>query len=100
MKVVFSFAASLLFLSSIYSQNVGIGILSPIFKLDVRNGSINVDSVYRISTNTVLSIPGTGNLFVGKNAGRVNTGTSNTFGGDQAGINNTTGIENSFLGFS
>ena len=81
-----------------FCQNVGIGIPVPIFKLDVRNGSINTDSVYRISTFTVLSIAGTQNLFIGRNSGQSNSGSSNTFSGYQAGRSNTTGSENSFFG--
>lgn len=80
------------------AQNVGIGTNTPSFKLDVRNGSINTDSVYRIGSITVLSTPGTLNLFVGRNAGTVNTGIFNTFCGINAGSNNTSGIDNSFFG--
>src|SRR5690242_19251119 len=90
---------SLLYTSA-FTQNVGIDILNPVFKLDVRNGSINVDSLYRISTIQVLSVAGSGNLFVGKNAGRMNTGILNTFSGDYAGFNNTAGSFNSFFGQS
>jgi len=78
--------------------NVGIGISNPIFKLDVRKGSINVDSTYHIGTITVLATPGVGNVFIGKDAGRNNIEKSNTFCGDQAGYSNTRGHENSFFG--
>ena len=77
---------------------VGIGTIYPVFKLDVRNGSINVDSVYRIGTITVLAVPGSGNLFVGKDAGRINTGFNNTFSGYQAGYANTTASNNTAIG--
>jgi len=77
---------------------VGIGTTTPVFKLDVRNGSINTDSDYRIGTKNALSMPGTDNLFIGKNAGRINTGTSNTFSGSMAGNYNTAGFHNSFFG--
>ena len=97
MKVTLLFVASLICIS-VLSQNIGIGTTNPVFKLDVRNGSINVDSVYRIGTITVLSVPGTSNLFVGKEAGRINIGINNTFSGDRAGYNNTTGLYNSFFG--
>lgn len=80
------------------NENVGIGTTTPAFKLDVREGSINVDSVYRIDSITVLAVPGSGNLFVGKNAGRINTGSFNTFSGDAAGYSNTSGYNNSFFG--
>src|SRR4030095_8162986 len=81
-----------------FSQNIGIGTPTPAFKLDVKNGSINTDSVYRISTFTALSIAGNGNLFVGRQAGLVNTGVFNTFSGHTAGVSNTTGSYNSFFG--
>jgi hypothetical protein len=50
-------------------QHVGIGITNPAFKLDVRNGSINTDSLFRINAFPVLSVRGDGSLFGGKNAG-------------------------------
>jgi hypothetical protein len=78
--------------------NVGVGITNPVFKLDVRNGSINTDSVYRIGTFTILSTKGIGNVFIGKDAGRVNTGLYNTFTGNVSGYNNTTGSYNSYFG--
>jgi hypothetical protein len=82
------------------SQNVGIGTTTPAFKLDVKNGSINTDSVYRIGAITILAMPGpgTGNLFIGEDAGRINTGFHNTFSGNLAGLSNTTGTSNSFFG--
>ncbi len=80
------------------AQNVGIGTINPAFKLDVKNGSINTDSVYRIGTITVLAVPETGNLFIGKGAGLINTSSYNTFSGELAGLSNTTGGSNSFFG--
>jgi Chaperone of endosialidase len=77
---------------------VGIGTTTPAFKLDVANGSINTDSVYRIGAITVLAAPGYANLFIGKDAGIVNTGFNNTFSGYQAGFSNTSGNSNSFFG--
>jgi hypothetical protein len=57
----FLFISSILLLGSYYSfsQNVGIGTTTPAYKLDVKNGSINTDSLYRIGGLPVLSIPGT-----------------------------------------
>lgn len=99
-----------------FCQNIGVGTTTPAFKLDVKNGSINTDSVYRIGSFPVLSIAGSGNLFVGRQAGQLNaggvlnvfsghfTGAANTAGsynsfyGGQVGIANTTGIGNTFLG--
>jgi hypothetical protein len=80
------------------AQNVGIGTTTPSFKLDVRVGSINTDSLYRIDHLPVLSTKGTGNLFVGDNAGRLTTGQGNTFVGDTSGLNNTTGHSNTAVG--
>ncbi len=100
MKKILFFLTAHSSLLAAFSQNVGIGTTNPFFKLDVRNGSINTDSVYRIGTNTVLAVPGTGNLFVGKDAGRLNTGVDNTFSGDQAGYSNSAGLDNSFFGKS
>ena len=82
----------------IEAQNVGIGTTNPAFKLDVRNGSINSDSCYRIGTKIVLTMRDTGNLFIGSDAGRITIGARNTFSGGQAGYSNTSGFFNSFYG--
>ncbi len=81
-----------------FSQNVGIGTTTPTFKLDVKNGSINTDSVYRIKSASVLAISDIGNLFIGRQAGIENTGSYNTFSGHTAGTANTTGSYNTFFG--
>jgi len=81
------------------AQNVGIGISTPVYKLDVRNGSINTDSVYRIDGNTVLSVKGFGNTFTGRYSGTDNTtGMYNTATGNTALSNNTIGIANTANG--
>jgi hypothetical protein len=67
----------------LYSQKVGIGTSAPAFKLDVRNGSINTDSVYRIGGATFLSWKA-GNVLLGA--------------GD--GVNLTTGIFNVAIGLA
>jgi len=55
---------------------------------------------YQINGSTVLAIlPGTGSLGIGSDAGRSNTGGSNTFLGNTAGYSNTTGVENIFAGY-
>jgi hypothetical protein len=77
--------------------NVGIGTVGPSSKLDVV-GDININSSYKIGGNKVLSNPGSGNIFVGVLAGAVNTGTNNTFLGNEAGYSTTTGNANTFLG--
>ena len=111
------------------SDSVGIGITSPVAKLDV-NGDINTSSLYRIGGDTVLSVPGYNTLvgveaganntndagtfmgyragynnsgfvctFVGYGAGFSNQGYSNTFMGVEAGASNTTGHDNTFSGY-
>jgi len=76
--------------------NVGIGTMSPAAKLDV-NGDINSDSLYKIAGNTVLSVTGIENIFVGTGAGANNTGVLGTFVGHDAGYNNQ-GVCNTFVG--
>ncbi len=89
-----------LLLSKVFPQNVGIGTTAPAFKLDVKNGSINTDSVYRINTFQVLSINGNGNFFAGKDAGISNTGNGNTGAGSLALFQNTSGSYNTAIGYS
>lgn len=99
------------------TANVGIGTTSPITKLDV-NGDININSVYRIGGDAVLStykdslniFAGLGaggnatkgqlNTFVGDSTGYYNQGTANTFLGTFAGHSNTTGEGNTFVGIA
>ncbi|MEO5571927.1 MAG: tail fiber domain-containing protein [Bacteroidia bacterium] len=81
------------------SGKVGIGITAPVFKLDVKGGSINTDSVYRIGGNTVLSVKGLFNTFIGISSGVSNTsGSSNTAAGVAALANNTIGLANTANG--
>ncbi len=96
-KILFLLATQSLLLTA-SPQKVGIGTTNPDFKLDVRSGSINTDSLYRIGAITILAVPGAGNLFVGKEAGKINAGSINTFSGDQAGFGNIGGSFNSFYG--
>ncbi|MEP7142475.1 MAG: hypothetical protein ABI707_06380 [Ferruginibacter sp.] len=81
-----------------FSQNVGIGTTTPAFKLDVKSGSINTDSLYRINTYPILSIKGIGNFFAGRNAGSNTTGLYNTATGYFALFSNTAGNENTASG--
>lgn len=82
----------------VFPQNVGIGIASPAFRLDVR-GSINTDSLYRIRGITVLHGPGSGNFFTGFQCGNPNTsGEFNLASGIWSLIANTTGSYNSAFG--
>jgi trimeric autotransporter adhesin len=83
-----------------FSQLVGIGTTTPAFKLDVRAGSINTDSVYRIQGNTVFSIQGTGNTFIGKGSGNFNSsGNYNSVLGFEALYNNVSGGYNTAQGY-
>lgn len=77
--------------------NVGVGTSSPSAKLDVA-GSINTSSQYNLGGSHVLSSAGVGNLFAGKDAGKVNTGIFNSFFGVSTGSSNTSGTFNSFFG--
>jgi hypothetical protein len=93
---------------------VGIGTTTPSTKLDV-SGDINVNSVYRIAGDQVLSTSGTRNVFVGiqagenngasdgtfvgYRAGRNNEGNFNTFLGRNVGASNTSGYGNTFVGY-
>jgi hypothetical protein len=79
--------------------NVGIGTESLSADLDV-HGKTNVSSTYQISGNTVLSVTGIGNVFVGVWAGQHNTtGYYNTFLGVGSGQKNTEGDYNTFAGW-
>ena len=98
MKHLLFITAIFLLTLKVQAQNVGIGTTTPVFKLDVKNGSINTDSVYRIGATTVLAVSGTGNLFIGRDAGMINTSSYNTFSGELAGSSNTIGNSNSFFG--
>jgi hypothetical protein len=78
-------------------DSVGIGTATPAAKLDV-NGDVNINSVYRIGGDTVLSTPALWNTFVGVGAGENNSGIGNTLVGEAAGGANTDGIDNTFVG--
>jgi trimeric autotransporter adhesin len=81
-----------------FSQNIGIGTTTPVFKLDVKNGSINTDSVYRIGGSKVLSI-NLQNTFVGiGTANSITTGNFNTAAGYEALYSNTIGERNTAFG--
>jgi hypothetical protein len=100
-----------------FAQNVGIGTTTPAYKLDVKNGSINTDSLYRIGSLPVLTISGVRNIFVGSQAGYSNIsgfecvflgtecsysstqGRGSTMVGYRAGYNSTTGQGNCFFGW-
>jgi trimeric autotransporter adhesin len=98
-KISFLLVPCTLFLVPlIYSQNVGIGTTTPAFKLDVKNGSINTDSVYRIGGSRVLSA-NLQNTFIGIGAANsITTGNFNTAAGYEALYSNTTGGRNTAFG--
>jgi hypothetical protein len=104
---------------------VAIGSINPVYKLDVQNGSINTDSVYRINGNTFVANPGTGNLAVGVGALKLNANrfdlvalgdstlysngigaslsdeaVNNTAVGSKALTKNTKGVSNTALGYN
>ncbi|HEX5315320.1 MAG TPA: hypothetical protein VFX22_01615, partial [Candidatus Kapabacteria bacterium] len=68
------------------------------FTWDNTNQLLSVGSAYQIGGSTVLSEPGTQNLFLGQGAGTLNTGNFNFFAGYAAGTANTTGGSNAFEG--
>jgi trimeric autotransporter adhesin len=81
------------------AQNIGIGTATPAYKLDVKNGSINTDSVYRIGGSTVLSVKGTENTFIGIGSGTaITSGSVNAATGFNALASNTTGSYNAAFG--
>jgi hypothetical protein len=59
--------------------------------------TINASTQYNIGGDRVLTAPAN-NVFVGKEAGAVNTGSNNTFVGFRAGLSNTLISGNSFFG--
>ena len=80
--------------------NIGIGTTSPLQKLHV-NGHINIpkDSTYRIDNIGIVSIKGNNNLFLGQQAGSLNSiGFVNVFVGYNAGQLNQVGAQNTFVG--
>ena len=82
------------------ASKIGIATNAPLQKLHVF-GNINIsqDSSYMINNKKVLWTKGTGNLFVGPNAGSTNSiGFNNTMIGFNSGLNNLTGTQNTFIG--
>jgi hypothetical protein len=88
--------------NNIYNNgaNVGIGNPSPAFKLDV-GGDANISSsgFYRIAGSKILGVGAGTSLYVGDQAGAVNTGTFSTFVGYQSGVANTSGNAQTFVGY-
>lgn len=88
--------------SNIYtSKKVGIGISAPVNTLEC-SGNINIpaDSSYMIGRIGILNEKGTGNISVGRLAGKsLTSGTYNTFIGESAGAKDTSGLRNTFIGY-
>lgn len=89
------------------SGKVGIGNTSPVFKLDIKGGSINTDSLYRLKGKTVLittdSLGSWSNFFAGPGSGNLNpAGAVSNRGNVAVGIssfpNNLSGVYNTCLG--
>jgi hypothetical protein len=80
------------------SGRVGIGNLSPVFKVDLKGGSYNTDSLYRINGVPVVSLGGgfvNTNIALGLNAMVSNsTGFQNAAVGQEALFSNTSGYFN------
>lgn len=86
MKVTFTFIIFFYTLAVLAQYNYGVEVEQQDVKIE---GKLNLSS-------------GNGNLFIGKNAGVLNTTsdhTINTFIGDESGSNNTTGSGNTMLGY-
>jgi len=64
------------------------------------NSDINAARYLIAGTTVLANLTGTDSFAVGKNAGRNNTGISNTYIGSFAGYFDTTGLGNSFVGTS
>jgi hypothetical protein len=86
--------------------NVGIGTSTPGQKLDVigggirSNAAIDAGTQFNIAGQRMLSVPGTGNLFIGPGAGAsLTTGADLVFVGPNAGFANTSGFGNTFVGY-
>lgn len=88
--------------SNLYNNGgyIGIATTTPVQRLHV-NGNVNItlDSSYMINNRKILWASGTGNIFVGFNAGSSNTiGFNNSFIGYNSGISNSVGSQNTFIG--
>ncbi|MBL0095720.1 MAG: hypothetical protein IPP46_03965 [Bacteroidetes bacterium] len=55
---------------------VGIGNQSPLYKLDIKGGSINTDSLYRINGIQVLNRNASNQIQIGDNTAKVGIGTA------------------------
>lgn len=81
-------------------SNVGIGVVSPGFKLDV-DGSLNISAGngINIDGNQVISANGSRNIFIGDGTGlNITSGQDNAIIGFKAGEDLTTGTFNTLIG--
>ncbi len=60
------------------SGKIGIGNTNPFFKLDLKGGSFNTDSLYRINGAPVLSRSALNEIQIGENGSKVGIGTANS----------------------
>lgn len=81
------------------TDNVGLGVATPAYKLDV-NGDVNIrlGNSYRIGGNIMLRTDALDAVYVGNSAGSLNTGDFNVFVGKSSGAKNTTGEWNTVVG--
>lgn len=80
--------------------NVGIGLNSPGYKLDV-NGDLNLSAagVFRVNGISTLRSPNASSIALGNKAGQALTsGPNNAFFGFESGLSTTTGQHNVFIG--
>ncbi len=95
-----TFQSTVTFSSATFSGNVGIGVVNPASKLDIA-GDINFTGAVLFKGDTILTSSGTGNLFIGEDAGKDNTtGFRNVFVGMSAGGSNSIGLQNTCLGYA
>ncbi|MBO9639366.1 MAG: bZIP transcription factor [Siphonobacter aquaeclarae] len=83
------------------SGNVGIGLTSPLYKLDV-GGSLNIPdtSSFRLGGMPFLRKAGASSVYIGPDAGKNSAvGERNVYVGSSAGLNSGAGTDNIFLGY-
>lgn len=82
--------------------NVGIGVASPAYKLDV-SGAVNASQGFAVGGISMLRYPGNYNLFLGEGAGNLSFTAASKFNtaiGRNAGTGLTSGEGNFFIGYN